>query len=117
MQGWEGRNCSTRTYGYQSWCPRDCSGRGTCDRGFCHCRPGWFGLDCSKNTTYQARPQPPYSGHLKVFVYDLPSEVAFQDGYFPGEGGGPGAHGRLLPRAGLALWCHRCLVHASCDAG
>ena len=86
MQGWEGRNCSDRTHGYQSWCPNNCNGRGTCDRGFCHCEAPWFGLDCSRNTTYQARPQPPYSGHLKVYVYDLPSEVAFQDGYFPGEG-------------------------------
>ena len=66
------------------WCPNKCSGRGTCVRGFCHCQPPHFGIDCSKNATFVAHQQPPYSGRLKVYVYDLPSHVAFQDGYFPG---------------------------------
>lgn len=30
-------------------CPNKCSGRGTCSRGFCHCQPPWFGLDCSRS--------------------------------------------------------------------
>jgi hypothetical protein len=41
-------------------------------------------MDCSKNQTYPARMAPPFSGRLKVYVYDLPSHIAFQDGYFPG---------------------------------
>ncbi|GAQ89252.1 Exostosin family protein [Klebsormidium nitens] len=28
-------------------CLNDCSGRGVCNRGFCHCKPGAFGIDCS----------------------------------------------------------------------
>lgn len=37
-------------------CPLDCNGRGQCDwQGFCHCRSGWWGLDCgltfSRNIT------------------------------------------------------------------
>ena len=33
-------------------CPRNCSGRGTCRQGFCHCPTGWFGRDCSRSRAY-----------------------------------------------------------------
>ncbi|KAK3243345.1 hypothetical protein CYMTET_46992 [Cymbomonas tetramitiformis] len=29
------------------YCPSACSGRGRCNRGFCHCDPGAYGIDCS----------------------------------------------------------------------
>ena len=45
----------TRTDGgLWSWhpraCPSNCSHRGECALGFCTCRPGWYGVDCSNAT-------------------------------------------------------------------
>jgi len=31
-------------------CPKNCSDQGTCSNGFCHCFPGFYGLDCSNET-------------------------------------------------------------------
>ena len=32
------------------YCPSKCSGRGDCVFGYCHCRQGWYGVDCSNAT-------------------------------------------------------------------
>ena len=45
-EGRTGRFCETPK---RSYCVRDCMGRGTCDSGFCWCRPPWFGVDCSQS--------------------------------------------------------------------
>jgi hypothetical protein len=92
-------------------CLAACSGRGECIRGFCHCRPPYYGLGCLKgglqlqgSVTAQQQQQeqgghygliqqghdepkarPRSLSRLKVYMYDLPWQVAFQDGYFPGE--------------------------------
>jgi hypothetical protein len=42
--GWEGPLCNVPT---ESYCLNHCSDRGTCNHGFCECRPGFFGVDCS----------------------------------------------------------------------
>uniref|UniRef100_A0A7S4B6Y3 EGF-like domain-containing protein n=1 Tax=Chrysotila carterae TaxID=13221 RepID=A0A7S4B6Y3_CHRCT len=38
----------------QSFCLRDCMGRGECESGFCWCRNGWFGIDCSMRMVDEA---------------------------------------------------------------
>lgn len=44
------------------FCPNQCSGRGACRLGFCHCAPGWWGLDCAHAATAataaEPRPEP-----------------------------------------------------------
>ena len=95
-----GDACETKT---NDWCLVGCSGRGKCVRGFCHCRPPYYGLGCLKGRPERGQKQqhPPHAaGHehgqqhqqhiparsrLRVYMYDLPWDVAFQEGYYPGE--------------------------------
>lgn len=37
-----------------SHCPLNCSGRGRCDGGFCHCQAGWWGAACTRSKAYTA---------------------------------------------------------------
>jgi hypothetical protein len=72
-------------------------------RGFCHCRPPFYGLGCLKGgqereqqqrgvhravqrLARQKQRKQPARSRLKIYMYDLPWQVAFQDGYHPGEG-------------------------------
>ena len=60
-------------------CPNQCSNKGTCKQGFCHCELGYFGRDCSRSRAYHP-PQlgvdhPVPYGQLKVYMYELPWEV------------------------------------------
>ena len=97
MQGYTGDACETKA---SDWCLVGCSGRGECVRGFCRCRPPYYGLGCLKGGQGQGQKHPPHAGghehgqqhiparsRLKIYLYDLPWQVAFQEGYFPGEGG------------------------------
>jgi hypothetical protein len=99
MQGYGGLACEMPD---ELACLADCSGRGTCVRGFCHCQPGYYGTGCLKEVSAQAAQQQEQQGqqeqgqeqqegelgsrtHLKIYMYDLPWQVAFQDGYSPSE--------------------------------
>ncbi len=66
------------------FCPHNCSGRGVCDRGFCHCQPPWYGLGCTSRAAYKVRTEPTPAHRLRIYMYELPWGVAFQDGYVPG---------------------------------
>ncbi|KAL4425009.1 hypothetical protein ABPG77_002894 [Micractinium sp. CCAP 211/92] len=44
IDGWGGKNCMER---YEQYCPNQCNGRGECELGYCHCDPGWHGIDCA----------------------------------------------------------------------
>lgn len=51
MDGFGGPGCSLAS---ESFCFNQCSGRGRCNLGFCHCDPGWYGLDCAHAATEEA---------------------------------------------------------------
>lgn len=63
-------------------------------RGFCHCASGYYGAGClHKAAALKEKSRAGQTGQagqglsrtkLKVYMYDLPWEVAFQDGYHPG---------------------------------
>ena len=55
-------------------CPNECLGRGQCAYGFCHCQPGYWGLDCgfSKARLQQlarAKASP------RIYVYEVPAAL------------------------------------------
>ncbi|KAK3287878.1 hypothetical protein CYMTET_4632 [Cymbomonas tetramitiformis] len=66
------------------FCPSACSGHGTCQQGFCHCKPGFYGFDCSLVWNQQLnRSQLFWQQHYRrdvgvmrpaIYVYDLPSQ-------------------------------------------
>lgn len=64
-------------------CFNRCSGRGRCRHGFCHCRPGAWGIDCSLSWAGDGPPAvwvdrrtrlPPAGAAVRprIFVYELP---------------------------------------------
>jgi hypothetical protein len=74
-----GHNCgllhSSALYGES--CLHNCNGRGNCTYGFCHCHPGWWGLDCSRSRAYgPAKGLHPPRDRPRVYIYDLPTWVA-----------------------------------------
>ncbi len=50
--GFSGPDCSVTAATASCWFAPDCGGRGTCISGFCHCRPGHWGLGCARSTAY-----------------------------------------------------------------
>eukprot|EP00899_Mesostigma_viride_P005380 jgi/Mesvir1/14843/Mv05465-RA.1 len=85
--GYRGRSCELAL---EPFCYNNCSGRGRCLSGFCHCQRGYFGVDCSqwihagrilhtiKDALPEASPTPlgvagPPAMPL-VYVYELPSQ-------------------------------------------
>jgi hypothetical protein len=52
----------------------NCTGRGACVYGFCHCQRGWWGLDCSRSKAHGPRPGLlPRRDAPRIYVYELPT--------------------------------------------
>ncbi|KAI8471154.1 MAG: exostosin family-domain-containing protein [Monoraphidium minutum] len=106
---WRGYDGAACEFEHDSFCLNGCQGRGACAGGFCHCKPGYWGADCSRSRAFPPDgftlqtaaaaaaaaaagstpgappPPPPPAGRgawgapadLKIYVYELPSDVAF----------------------------------------
>ncbi|GFR44305.1 hypothetical protein Agub_g5517 [Astrephomene gubernaculifera] len=75
-KGYKGHTCGESM---DYLCPGECRGRGRCSRGFCHCDPPYWGLDCSREHAWQLAPgvaPVPNRVRLRIYVYDLPANVA-----------------------------------------
>ncbi|GAX80858.1 hypothetical protein CEUSTIGMA_g8293.t1 [Chlamydomonas eustigma] len=73
-KGWAGPVCEESLV---KFCPNACSGRGNCSRGFCHCKPPWFGIDCSRSKAYPERPSCiPTMTRPLIYMYELPHSVS-----------------------------------------
>ncbi|GFR41595.1 hypothetical protein Agub_g2319 [Astrephomene gubernaculifera] len=59
-------------------CYLNCSGRGECHGGYCHCQPGYWGLGCGRSRAYRGESWLPHPTKLRVYVYDLPEHVAYK---------------------------------------
>ena len=50
---------------------------GTCLKGWCHCKPGYWGHGCTRTKAYVSdKGYQPNHGDIKVYVVELPSIVA-----------------------------------------
>ncbi|GIL78577.1 hypothetical protein Vretimale_6191 [Volvox reticuliferus] len=77
FKGFKGHTCNEDMW---ELCPNRCRGRGQCIRGFCHCRPPYWGQDCSREHAWQLAPgaSPVPNRHvLRIYVYELPTHIAF----------------------------------------
>ncbi|GIL47983.1 hypothetical protein Vafri_4706 [Volvox africanus] len=90
-KGYNGTSCEVEDDSEACWFSPTCGGRGRCRSGFCHCQPGFFGFGCHRTTAY--RPATPGllpdirpRTKLKIYMYDLPWDIAFpyeyNDGHF-----------------------------------
>lgn len=74
MRGYKGASCEEE----DSSCVLGCSGRGKClDKFFCHCQPPYFGHGCARDGSVAAAPSPPSPVELKIYLYELPSHIAY----------------------------------------
>ncbi|KAL4427660.1 hypothetical protein ABPG75_001749 [Micractinium tetrahymenae] len=73
MRGYKGNACEDE----DSACVLTCSGRGKCiDKFYCKCDPPYFGHGCMR--THPAGPAPPPSPvELKIYMYELPTQIAY----------------------------------------
>lgn len=90
-KGFAGPFCENLDNKGACWFSPNCSGHRTCKSGFCHCEKGHWGIDCSRSKTYsllaQANPEGSYSPSkttLRIYMYDLPSEIAFTQAFDDG---------------------------------
>ncbi|KXZ42907.1 hypothetical protein GPECTOR_112g277 [Gonium pectorale] len=88
-KGYNGTDCSQVDNSEACWFAPDCGGRGTCRSGFCHCQPGYFGVGCHRSTAYKPAaegtvPDVRQYTQLKIYMYDLPWNVAFPYEYNDG---------------------------------
>ncbi|GLC68059.1 hypothetical protein PLESTF_000640400 [Pleodorina starrii] len=90
-KGFNGTRCEQEDLTEACWFSPTCSGRGRCRSGFCHCQPGFFGIGCHRSMAYQpatlgALPDLRPHSKLKIYMYDLPWDIAFpyeyNDGHF-----------------------------------
>ena len=58
-------------------CPNRCGGNGACNEGFCHCKRGSWGTDCTRDKAFTSSPSTPPSTLLKIYRFELTWQAAF----------------------------------------
>ena len=61
---------------HKASCVIQCLDSGICKGGFCHCRKGFWGKDCSSSKVYAPHAARRPVHKLRVYVYDLPWTVS-----------------------------------------
>lgn len=65
-------------------CPNQCSGRGECIDSYCHCDPPYWGIGCGRSKAYNDDQVLPHPLDFKIYMYELPASVAYQQSYWGG---------------------------------
>ncbi|KAL4427766.1 hypothetical protein ABPG75_001855 [Micractinium tetrahymenae] len=79
-RGFTGANCEHE----QNLCYKGCSGRGKCIDQFCHCKPPYFSIGCTRSKVYPANHSMPHPTSFKIFMYDLNTQLAYDNVVFYG---------------------------------
>ena len=86
-QGFRGQSCEEDDPDEACWFSPSCNGHGKCRSGFCHCDKGYWGFGCGRSKAYALAPASravPSRTKLRIYMYDLPSSVAFPGEYNDG---------------------------------
>ncbi|KAL4856557.1 putative glycosyltransferase [Chlorella vulgaris] len=65
-------------------CILNCSGRGTCIDHFCHCKPPYFSIGCSRSKVYPKNHFKPNPAAFKIYMYELNTQLAYENARFVG---------------------------------
>ncbi|KAL4427671.1 hypothetical protein ABPG75_001760 [Micractinium tetrahymenae] len=65
-------------------CYNGCNGRGICRDQFCHCKPPYFSIDCSRSKVYPANYSLPNPADLKINMYDISTQLSYEYARFAG---------------------------------
>lgn len=73
-RGFEGGACETVD---DKWCLLNCGGRGKCHDYFCHCKPPYFSLGCSRDHAVPHTAVRPSPVDFKIYMYELSTQFSY----------------------------------------
>ncbi|KAL4449411.1 hypothetical protein ABPG77_007055 [Micractinium sp. CCAP 211/92] len=80
-RGYRGRSCDSLQ---DNICYKKCSGRGQCIDQFCHCKPPYFSIGCTRSKVYPAKHSRPSPVDFKIYMYELSTQWAYDNVRFAG---------------------------------
>lgn len=79
-RGYEGIKCEV----HKSVCYNNCQGRGECFGEYCHCKPPYFSVDCSRSKVYPPAHSMPSAVDFKIYMYEIPTQLSYENRQFAG---------------------------------
>ncbi|KAL4434418.1 hypothetical protein ABPG75_000859 [Micractinium tetrahymenae] len=78
-RGYTGEACEKE----EGVCYKNCSGHGKCIDQFCHCKPPYFSIGCTRSTVYPAYYSIPSPVSFQIYMYELDTSWAYEHQQFP----------------------------------
>ncbi|KAL4421569.1 hypothetical protein ABPG75_010860 [Micractinium tetrahymenae] len=60
------------------------AGRGECIGEYCHCKPPYFSIDCSRSKVYPPAHSLPSPVDFKIYIYEIPTRLSYENKQFAG---------------------------------
>ncbi|KAL4449410.1 hypothetical protein ABPG77_007054 [Micractinium sp. CCAP 211/92] len=80
-RGYYGEGCDSKQ---ENICYKQCSGRGECIDHFCHCKPPYFSIGCTRSKVYPSNHSRPSPVNFKIYMYELSTQWAYENVRMPG---------------------------------